>query len=135
VCKSLIAAHKDLLALGSQSDSDSVLLSSQGSSNVVTPALVARCARTALATVRAACGGGSGDPRLLALCAALIEREALPQAGRWHRRDLVAGATAAWRAVLRALRTALQAAGDIVGGMYKVAAGDWSAQGRSSSMP
>jgi hypothetical protein len=41
----------------------------------------------------------------MALCAALIEREALPQAGRWHRRDLVPGATAAWRAVIRALQS------------------------------
>jgi hypothetical protein len=75
-------------------------------SPAITPALVATCARQALDALRAACGAGAGGSRRLALCAALIEREALPQAGRWHRRDLAAGATAAWRAVLRALAAA-----------------------------
>ena len=70
LCKSLIAAHKEHL-------DDIGPLDLQFPSTVITPALVASCARTALSTVHAACGEGSGDPRRLALCAALIEREAL----------------------------------------------------------
>ena len=57
------------------------------------PAHVAHCARMALNNVVMACGGDATcHARRLALCVAIIEREALPQAGRWHRRDLVPAA-------------------------------------------
>ena len=96
--KFLIAAHSDFLA----ASTSSAERNPDSPSPAITPVLIAQCGRTALAAIRMASGG---DPRWLALCAAVIEREALPQAGRWHRRDLVPAATAAWRAVVRALRT------------------------------
>ena len=67
--------------------------------------LVARCASRAFAIVRAACDDSSGgwDACRAGLAAQLVEAEALPQAGRWHRRDLAPALAAAWRAVLRAL--------------------------------
>ena len=70
--------------------------------------LVARCARKALAAVRAACDDGAGgwDAGRAGLITWLVEAEALPQAGRWHRRDLAPALMAAWRAVLRALAAA-----------------------------
>ena len=43
-------------------------------------------------------------------CAALIEREVIPHAARWHRRDLSPLLVAAWRAVLRALAPTAAAA-------------------------
>ncbi len=65
---------------------------------------IAYHARTLLAAVRQACTSGSAlDPRRLLMCAALVETEELPQAARWHRRDLAPGLVAAWRAVLRAI--------------------------------
>ena len=61
----------------------------------------------------AACpdSGGSAGARgwRLEMCAALIEAEALPQAARWHRRDLVPAAAAVLRAVLRAVRRTIAA--------------------------
>ncbi len=66
--------------------------------------LVARCARQALTAIQAACAGADGwDAARGRACAALLEAETLPQAARWHRRDLVPALLATWRAVLRAL--------------------------------
>ncbi len=77
--------------------------------------LIAHCAREALADILAACSGGSvgqdgPDSAQLDMVAHLVEAEALPQAGRWHRRDLAAGLAASWNAVLRALRRAAASA-------------------------
>ena len=70
--------------------------------------LIARCAREAVAAIRASCDDGCGacDAARLGMAAGLVEAEALPQAGRWHRRDLAPALGAAWRAVLRALQRA-----------------------------
>jgi len=66
--------------------------------------LIALCARQALVAVHAACCGPDGwDAGHAQACAAVLEAETLPQAARWHRRDLVPALLAAWRAVLRAL--------------------------------
>jgi hypothetical protein len=57
-----------------------------------------------LAIVRKTCiVGAVVDPRLLRACAALVAAEVLPQAARWHRRDLSPSLVAAWRAALRAI--------------------------------
>ncbi len=57
-----------------------------------------------LATVRQICTiDAILDPHLLRMCAALVSAEVLPQAARWHRRDLAPGLIAAWRAALRAI--------------------------------
>eukprot|EP00292_Cryptomonas_paramecium_P022251 CAMPEP_0113672390 /NCGR_PEP_ID=MMETSP0038_2-20120614/6241_1 /TAXON_ID=2898 /ORGANISM="Cryptomonas paramecium" /LENGTH=158 /DNA_ID=CAMNT_0000588663 /DNA_START=287 /DNA_END=763 /DNA_ORIENTATION=+ /assembly_acc=CAM_ASM_000170 len=45
----------------------------------------------------------------------LIETEVLPQASRWHRRDLVPAAEAVWRAVLRGLARLLSSCADPAG--------------------
>ena len=37
------------------------------------------------------------------MCARLVSAEVLPQAARWHRRDLAPGLIASWRAALRAI--------------------------------
>ncbi len=83
-------------------------LSTQGATGGVPLDLVARCARDALAAVRVACDDGRGGCNAtgVALAVHLVESEALPQAGRWHRRDLAPALAAAWHAVLRALRRA-----------------------------
>ncbi len=61
-------------------------------------------ASTLLIAVRQACTIDSViDPRRLLMCAALVADEELPQAARWHRRDLAPGLIAAWRAVLRTI--------------------------------
>jgi hypothetical protein len=74
------------------------------SASIVPLECVAHCARLALAAIRAACDGGDGwDASRARACAALLETEAMPQAARWHRRDLVPALLAAWRAVLRSL--------------------------------
>ena len=67
--------------------------------------LVARCSRDALAAISAACSDGCGgwDAGRVGVVRRLVESEVLPQARRWHRRDLAPGLGAAWRAVLRAL--------------------------------
>ena len=67
--------------------------------------LVAQCARKALDTVLAACDDGHDGVSAVALglAASLVDKEALPQAWRWHRRDLAPALAAAWHAVHRAL--------------------------------
>ena len=67
--------------------------------------LVARCARDTLVAISAACADGCGgwDAGRVGVVRRLVEAEVLPQAGRWHRRDLVPGLEATWRAVLRNL--------------------------------
>jgi ribosomal protein S9 len=83
--------------------------------------LVADCGCYALASIHAACGGGGGGgggragAARLALAAGLVEAEALPQARRWHRRDLEPALTAAWAAVLRSLRRHCQPAAAAAG--------------------
>jgi hypothetical protein len=64
--------------------------------------VIVSCARDALATIRAAF---LQDLTLVSVVIRLIETEALPQAARWHRRDLAPALEAAWNAVLRALQT------------------------------
>jgi hypothetical protein len=71
--------------------------------------IIARCAKNALSSVRAACAAAAAESstdatQLEAAAAGLIEAETLPQAGRWHRRDLSPALAAAWSAVARALR-------------------------------
>ena len=75
--------------------------------------LVARCARDTLVAISAACADGCGgwDAGRVGVVRRLVEAEVLPQAGRWHRRDLAPGLGAAWRAVLRGLPAATSAAG------------------------
>jgi hypothetical protein len=99
VCKTLHSIHKEYASPHNEGNVNNNV------TWIPKPEIIARCARTALAAVRgsACCGDAADLSRRLAMCASLIEREALPQAGRWHRRDLVPAATAAWRAVLRAI--------------------------------
>ena len=75
--------------------------------------LVARCARDTLVAISAACADGCGgwDAGRVGVVRRLVEAEVLPQAGRWHRRDLAPGLGAAWRAVLRGLPAEASAAG------------------------
>jgi hypothetical protein len=98
MCKTLLAWHRSGPATPAHA--------AHGSAAATPPQLVAHCACQALAAIQSA--GGAGDGRGAAAararaCAALLEAEALPQAARWHRRDLVPALLAAWRAVLRAL--------------------------------
>jgi hypothetical protein len=101
MCKTLLAAHKN----GSVTSANIPPAAIEPTSGVPLQ-LVAHCARQALPAIQAACccgrGGGWNAARARA-CAALLEAEALPQAARWHRRDLVPALLAVWRAVLRAL--------------------------------
>ncbi len=100
MCKILLAAHKN--APATPADAPAAIEPASGAPL----ALVAHCARHALSAIaiRAACWGGDGrDAGRARACAAMLEAEALPQAARWHRRDLVPALLAAWRAVLRAL--------------------------------
>ncbi len=65
---------------------------------------MARCVNLLLAHVRQVCSyGGVPSRQRLRMCAALVSAEVLPQAARWHRRDLAPGLIAAWRAALRAI--------------------------------
>ena len=83
-------------------------------SNLCTDRLIARCASSGASQVIGLCdagtGGCGGAAWRLRLCAALIEQEVIPQAARWHRRDLSPALLAAWHAVLTALREATAAA-------------------------
>ncbi len=101
MCKALLAAHK----ARAPAPADPPPAAAPAAS--VPPALVAACARQALATILAAGSGGGRsavwDAARARACAALLEAEALPQAARWHRRDLVPALLAAWAAVRRAL--------------------------------
>ncbi len=106
MCKTLLAAQKNERVTCADASP-----ATEPSCRGAPPQLVAHCARQALAAVRAACGGSDGwDAGLARACAALLEAEALPQAARWHRRNLVPALLAAWRAVLRALQDARRAA-------------------------
>ena len=110
ICKSLLAWLRDADSLPpaitrSRSEplpGEAAALATTGG---VPLELVARCASKALAAVRAACDDGAGgwDAGRAGLVTWLVETEALPQAGRWHRRDLAPALAAAWRAVVRAL--------------------------------
>ena len=73
--------------------------------NMVPLEVIASCARGTLVAVRAACDDGNGGcvAARIGTVRRLVEAEVLPQAGRWHRRDLAPALSAAWRAVLRAL--------------------------------
>ncbi len=98
ICKTLLAQHKNGWA--PPAHVPSAIEPTPGAPLE----LVAQCARQALAAIQAACGGGDGwDAERARVCATLLEAEALPQAARWHRRDLVPALLAVWRAVLRAL--------------------------------
>lgn len=81
--------------------------SSQAATTVagVSVELIAKCARGAFISLRTACDDGTGrwDIARTALAMRLVADEVLPQAERWHRRDLVDALTEAWRAVLRVL--------------------------------
>jgi hypothetical protein len=106
VCKTLISAHKDYLASckadGAERDFIRAIIPGTDAENAPEP--MARCVRILLAAVRQACTSGSTlDPRRVLMCAALVAAEELPQAARWHRRDLAPGLIAAWRAALAVL--------------------------------
>jgi hypothetical protein len=93
----------------SMTRASSLPVSSSGSKLAGVPLdLIARCARETLSSVRAACAllskSAADAAQLEAAAAGLIEAETLPQAGRWHRRDLSPALAAAWSAVARALR-------------------------------
>ena len=109
ICKTLLAQYRDgpppqppAALAGSPIRGEAAVLAATGG---VPLELVASCARNALAAVRAACDDGAGgwDAGRAGLVTWLVETEALPQAGRWHRRDLAPALVAAWRAVVRAL--------------------------------
>ncbi len=104
VCKQLIVAHKLHLASNRKGTTEQI-------SSITTASCsheqIAHHARTLLFAVYHACTSGSAlDPRRLLMCSALVAAEELPQAARWHRRDLAPGLIAAWRAVLRAIAPA-----------------------------
>mmetsp|Transcript_13055 Transcript_13055/g.27901 ORF Transcript_13055/g.27901 Transcript_13055/m.27901 type:complete len:222 (-) Transcript_13055:305-970(-) len=106
VCKLLIAAHKahfaSCNAKGIEQDFVCPIIPNTEAANASEP--TSSCIRILLAAVRQACTSNSAlDPRRLLMCAELVAAEELPQAARWHRRDLAPGLIAAWRAVLRAL--------------------------------
>ena len=115
MCKAILtdeknrkAAHRSNSTSSANSNKIIATVSIQDATGGVPLEIVARCARDAFATVRSACDDGRGgcDAARAVLAAQLVEAEALPQAGRWHRRDLAPGLAAAWNAVLRALRRA-----------------------------
>ncbi len=100
MCKTLLAAHKSGL-VSAPTDSSTAIEPASG----VPLDLVKHCARQTLAAIQPACRsvGGGWDAALARACARRLEVEALPQAARWHRRDLVPALLTTWRAVLRAL--------------------------------
>ena len=109
MCKLLISAHKtNLDATFEQSES----ATTYGSTEQYR--LVARCARMGADDVRYLCNdnirSAEESRQRLRRCATLIEREVIPHAARWHRRDLSPLLVAAWRAVLRALAPTAAAA-------------------------
>ena len=93
MCITLIAAQK------SDAASYANILSAVEPTSCVPVELVARCARQALAAIPA----DTWDASRVRACVTLLEAEVIPQAVRWHRRDLVPALLAAWRAVVRAL--------------------------------
>ncbi len=94
-CKHLITAHNSEAATSAGPTNKGRSASAE---------IVARCANILLADVRQACSyGGVPSQRRLCMCAALVSAEVLPQAARWHRRDLAPYLIAAWRAALRAI--------------------------------
>jgi hypothetical protein len=110
VCKQLIATQKSHLASSTQQTKEQSAIIFQNAQNKTdieaasSNEQIAHNARTLLSAVRQACSSGSAlDPRRLLMCAELVAAEELPQAARWHRRDLAPGLIAAWRAVLRAI--------------------------------
>ena len=109
MCKLLISAHKaDELPAFEQFEC------SAASGSTDKYRLVARCARMGADDVRYLCNdnirSAEESRQRLRRCATLIEREVIPHAARWHRRDLSPLLVAAWRAVLRALAPTAAAA-------------------------
>ncbi len=102
-CKALIAAYtKHHASCKSSGIEHDFVCSISLETESVEP--LSSCIRILLAAVRQACTIDSViDPHRLLMCAALVADEELPQAARWHRRDLAPGLIAAWRAVLRAI--------------------------------
>ena len=116
ICKAILANEKERKSHTAELGATTPTTASAGQSDAkiaqllaatggVPLPLVARCARDALAAISAACADScSGwDAGRVGVVRRLVEAEVLPQAGRWHRRDLVPGLEATWRAVLRNL--------------------------------
>ena len=78
----------------------------ESDATAVRSVVVEQCARAALRSVLEICGGRDGAE--LVLCEALLRAEEMPQVGRWHRRDLVPAALAAWNSALQAIARARQ---------------------------
>ena len=107
ICKALLANEKEIQATRAKAVPPTASpIKFDGVSANVPLELVARCARKALVSIRSVCDDGDGgwDGARAALALRLVEAEVLPQAGRWHRRDLAPMLEATWRAVFRALR-------------------------------
>ena len=103
ICKALVAAHR-----GPPSFTSAASVSP--SAAAVRPELVEHCARNALRAILSI--SGSRDGSELALCEALLRAEEMPQVARWHRKDLVPAALAAWRSALQALARARERRAD-----------------------
>jgi hypothetical protein len=116
ICKTLLTHEKSRRSsmddISSQQEPSAARTSSVGAVESIVAGvpldIIARCARQALSSVRATCAhlskSAADAAQLEAAAAGLIEAETLPQAGRWHRRDLSPALAAAWSAVARALR-------------------------------
>ena len=113
ICKALLASEKDMRAAHSNAAPPTTAAATPIHQATPPPVmggmpleLIARCARQALVSIRSACddGGGGLDGARAAMALRLVEAEVLPQAGRWHRRDLAPALEATWWAVVRALR-------------------------------
>ena len=84
----------------------SVTLGQQGIQEAMPPpVLISRMAKDVLEWVLHSCVTRDGRRCVVRLrcCIALIESEVLPQASRWHRRDLTSALTAVLSTVLQAL--------------------------------
>ena len=108
ICKALLASEKDMKAFNAAHPTTAAVTAPPPPLGMgdMPLELIARCARQALVSIRSACddGGGGLDGARAAMALRLVEAEVLPQAGRWHRRDLAPMLEATWRAVFRALR-------------------------------
>ena len=107
MCKILVSSHKQFISTADPEP----WRTSPGENGVFIAmpplTLIARCGRVILAKIRASHlvddHHGYACPHMLGICATVIETEALPQASRWHRRDLAPATCTILRAVLRAI--------------------------------